>query len=226
MKELADGLQMLGGSPPNAINVYVAGDVLIDAATRQAERRIMRQIAGVNLSAHALTHAHPDHQGCSRLVCERRGIPLWCGREDVGAMESGTISLSQAPGFVNRLQKRLWTGPAYPVARALVEGEEVGGFIVLETPGHSVGHVAYWRESDRVLILGDVLNNVNVRTGLPGLHEPLGIFTPDPARNRESARRLAALRPRLTLFGHGAPLRDPGKLADFVDRLPRDWTPA
>ena len=31
---------------PNAINVYLVGDVLLDAATRQGERRIMRQIAG------------------------------------------------------------------------------------------------------------------------------------------------------------------------------------
>jgi hydroxyacylglutathione hydrolase len=222
MRELAPGLKMLDGRPRNAINVYLADDVLIDAGTRQAEKRIMRQIAGLRLSAHALTHAHPDHQGCSHAVCEQRGIELWCGREDVAPMESGTISLSQAPGFVNKLQQRFWTGPAHPVGRALLEGDEVGSFTVLETPGHSAGHVAYWRESDRVLILGDVLNNVNVRTGLPGLHEPLGLFTPDPVRNRASARRLAALRPSLAVFGHGAPLRDPGKLADFADRMPRD----
>jgi hydroxyacylglutathione hydrolase len=220
MRELADGLHMLSGWPRNAINVYVAGDVLIDAATRQGERRILRQIAPLRLGAHALTHAHPDHQGCSHLVCERLGIPLWCGRADVAAMETpGAISASQPPGIVNRFQRRFWTGPPHPVSRALAEGEEVGGFTVLETPGHSRGHVAYWRESDRVLVLGDVLNNVNVRTGVPGLHEPLAIFTPDPARNRESARRLAALRPRLTCFGHGAPLRDPGRLAEFVERL-------
>ena len=46
------------------------------------------------------------------------------------------------------------------------------------------------------------------------------MFTPDPARNRASARRLAALEPQLTCFGHGAPLRDPGKLTDFCARLP------
>ena len=44
----------------------------------------------------------------------------------------------------------------------------------------------------------------------------------DPARNRESARRLAALEPALACFGHGAPLRDPGKLGDFVARLATD----
>ena len=77
----------------------------------------------------------------------------------------GGISNSQAPGWLNRLQQRFWTGPPHPVARALVEGDEVAGFTVLESPGHSRGQVAYWRESDRVLILGDVLNNMNVRTG-------------------------------------------------------------
>jgi hypothetical protein len=33
-------------------------------------------------------------------------------------------------------------------------------------------------------------------------------------------RRLAALEPRVVVFGHGPPLRDPGKLRDLVDRLP------
>ena len=38
--------------------------------------------------------------------------------------------------------------------RILREGDEVAGFEVLDTPGHSAGHVSYWRESDRVLVLG------------------------------------------------------------------------
>ena len=46
MKQLAEGLYQLDGRPPNVINVYLAGDVLIDAGTRQAEGRIMRQLAG------------------------------------------------------------------------------------------------------------------------------------------------------------------------------------
>ncbi len=221
MRQLADDVHQLSGWPPNAINVYLLGDVLIDAATRQGERRIMRQIAGRGLSAHALTHAHPDHQGSSHAICQLLDIPLWCGQGDVPAMETaGAISNSQAPGWLNRLQQRYWTGPPHPVARALTEGDAVAGFTVLETPGHSRGHVAYWRESDRVLVLGDVLNNVNVKSGVAGLHEPPAIFTADPARNRVSARRLAELRPRLTCFGHGPPLRDPGKLAEFVAQMP------
>jgi len=220
MKQLADGLWQLRGLPPNAINVYLAGDVLIDAATRRAGRRILRQLRGRAVSAHALTHAHPDHQGASHEVCEALRIPLWCGEADAGDMEQGTIPLRQPDHPVNRLINRFWLGPPHPVARRLREGDEVAGFAVLDVPGHSAGHVAYWRERDRVLILGDVLTNMDTLTGIPGLHEPKRIFTPDPARNRASARRLAELRPALTCFGHGAPLRDPGRLADFVARLP------
>jgi hydroxyacylglutathione hydrolase len=221
MKQLADGVYLLKGRPRNAINVYLLGDVLIDAATRQAQRRIMRQIAGRTIVAHALTHAHPDHQGSSHAVCERLGIPLWCGQGDVPAMETaGAIKNLKAPGWLNRLQERLWTGPPHPVARALHEGDVLAGFTVLETPGHSSGHISFWRESDRTLIVGDVLGNMHFITGVPGLHTPPDIFTPDPARNRESARRLAELRPALACFGHGAPLRDPDKLAGFVARLP------
>jgi hydroxyacylglutathione hydrolase len=221
VRQLAEDVYQLRGRPPNAINVYVIGDVLLDAATRQGERRIMRELGGRTLSAHALTHAHPDHQGSSHAICERLQIPLWCGQGDVPAMETpDAIHNPKAPAWLDRLYTRFWTGPPHPVARALVEGDVVAGFTVLETPGHSRGHIAYWRESDRVLILGDVLNNIDIRTGIPGLHEPPAMVSPDPARNRASARRLAALRPQLTLFGHGAPLRDPGKLSDFVAGLP------
>ena len=92
---------------------------------------------------------------------------------------------------------------------------------MLDVPGHSPGHVAYWRESDRVLICGDVLNGQNLITGIKGLHEPPVPFTTDPAQNRESARRLAALEPSLVVFGHGPPMRDTRKFVDFVNALPR-----
>jgi len=219
MKLLAEDVYMLRGFPPNAINVYLVGDVLIDAATRQGEKRIMRQLQGHPVTAHALTHAHADHQGSSHAICERLKIPLWCGRDDIPAMETGVKLPATAPWPIRAFEERFWAGPPHKVARALQEGDEVAGFTVLEAPGHSPGHVAFWRESDRVLILGDVLNNMNVRTGIPGLHEPPAFFTPDPVLNRESARRLAALEPALACFGHGAPLRGPRKLKEFVAGL-------
>jgi hydroxyacylglutathione hydrolase len=222
MRHLADDLYMLRGFPANAINVYLAGDVLLDAGTKYARRRILRQISGHAVRAHALTHAHPDHQGSSHAICELLGIPLWSGQADVPAMETpGGVANATPPSWQTFVQRRFWTGPPHPVARALEEGDEVAGFTVLESPGHSPGHVAYWRERDHVLVIGDVLTNIDVRTGRVGLHEPLAAFTPDPARNRESARRLAALQPALVCFGHGPPLRDTHALSEFVAALPR-----
>jgi hydroxyacylglutathione hydrolase len=220
MKLLADGLFQLGGFPPNAINVYLMGDVLIDAATRHNGRGILKQLRGHDVRAHALTHAHADHQGASHEVCEALGIPLWCGEADADAVEDPSLILARMPNqTIGRFSFRFFAGPAHPVARRLREGDEVDGFTVLETPGHCAGHVSYWRAADRTLILGDVLNNMNVLTGFPGLHEPPTFFTPDPARNRESARRLADLEPALVCFGHGAPLRDTAKFVRFVKGL-------
>jgi hydroxyacylglutathione hydrolase len=220
VKQLAEDLYLLDGFPPYAINVYLMGDVLVDAGTRHAGRRILRQVKGHAVTAHALTHAHPDHQGASHELCETLGVPLWCGAGDVEAMQTaGVIRASQPSHPLNRIVDRMWTGPPHPVARALNEGDEVAGFAVLEVAGHSAGHVAYWRESDRVLILGDVLNGMNLLTAIPGLHEPPRIFTPDPAQNRRSAKRLGALEPDLACFGHGPPLRDPAKFSAFCAAL-------
>jgi hydroxyacylglutathione hydrolase len=221
MKQIADGLWQLRGFPPNAINAFLMGDVLVDAATRHAGGRILRQLRGRRVTAHALTHAHPDHQGASHEVCEALGIPLWVGEADADAAEDPRlIGRRQPDNAVAQLLYRALTGPGHPVARRLREGDDVAGFEVLEVPGHSAGHIAFWREGDRTLVLGDVLNSQDVFTALPGLREPKAYLTPDPGRNRESARRLAALEPALVCFGHGPPVRDTRKFVDFVASLP------
>lgn len=206
MRTLADGVHQLGGTPPNAINVYLVGDVLVDAATPAARKRILRQLAGRDVRAHVVTHAHPDHFGSSHAVCEALAIPLWAGADDADDVEQATPRLPDGP--LGRLLTKSRPPPAHPVARRLREGDEIGhGFVVLDTPGHTRGHVALWREVDRTLIAGDAFFNVRRPSAPPRL------LTVDPARNRSSMRRLAELRPALTLFGHGAPLRDPGRLA-------------
>jgi len=223
MKQLADGVWQLRGLPPDAINIYLVEDVLIDAGTRFAGRRILRQIGGHTVTAHALTHAHPDHLGASDEVCGKLGIPFWVGERDVPyAEDPRRIADVQPPHPFNRLAVRYWAGPGRNVDRVLQEGDEVAGFRVLDVPGHSPGHVAYWRESDGVLILGDVLNNIDTVTGIPGLHDPKPYLTADPVENRRSARKLAPLEPKLVLFGHGRPLRDTRRFVDFVGALPRD----
>jgi hydroxyacylglutathione hydrolase len=208
------------------VNVYLAGDVLIDSGGRLAGGKLVRILAGREIRGHAITHAHFDHQGSSHFLCEQLGIPLWCGAGDRAAMESGDLELVLPRGrpLLAWLHQHL-AGPAHPVARAVVEGDEVGGFTVLETPGHTPGHLAFWRERDRVLILGDVLFHRNPLSGRRGLSEPFLWATFDRAANLLAARRLAALKPQVVCFGHGAPLRDPGALGAFVATLPSRSAP-
>src|SRR5262249_12580287 len=103
--------------------------------------------------------------------------------------------------------------------RVLQEGDEVAGFRVLRAPGHTPGHICLFREEDRVAIVGDVLNGMNLATTWPGLHEPPPFFCTDVAENRRSILRLAELNPRLLCFGHGPPLRDMEKFDRFLQRL-------
>ena len=221
MKQLAEGVWQLSGFPPNGINIYLVEDVLIDAGTRHSGRRIFRELESRDVIAHALTHAHPDHQGSSDEVCKRLGIPYWVPEGDVAAAEDPSLIGERQPDHpVAQFFAKTMTGPGHAVDRRLTEGDEVAGFEVLDTPGHSAGHVSYWREADRVLILGDVLNNMDVLTGIPGLRLPKTFLTPDPDRNRGSAKRLGTLEPKLVLFGHGAPLRDTGKFVGFCAALP------
>lgn len=221
MRELAPGVwHVSGGLLPNAINTYLLGDVLVDAGSRHDAGRILKALAGHAVTAHALTHAHADHQGSSHAVCERLGVPFWVGAADVAAAQDPRVMLTEMPGSVMaKLSYAAFHGPGHPVDRVLAEGDEVAGFTVLDVPGHSPGHVAYWRASDRVLVLGDVVTNMDTITLIPGLHQPKAFWTPDPARNRESARRLGALEPSLVCFGHGAPLRDAQKFRDFCASL-------
>lgn len=216
MRQLADDLYQLGGFPPNAVNVYLAGGVVIDAGGKPDRRRILRQLKGHEVTAHALTHSHPDHDGASKAVCETLGIPYWVGEADVEAAENDIVPRDHP---MQKLSAAVYQGPRHKVDRALREGDEVGGFVVLETPGHTAGHVAYWREADRSLILGDVLNGMHLLTTIPGLHTPPDFFTADPAQNRDSARKLAKLEPSLICFGHGPPMRDTKKFTDFIAGL-------
>jgi hydroxyacylglutathione hydrolase len=221
MKQIADGLYLVPGFPPNGINVHVMGGVIVDAATRRARRRILKAVAGREISAHAVTHAHADHQGASAAICEALGVPFLAPAGEAGDLERGDLRRTMPDNAICRWQMKHWAGPGVPVARRLSDGDEVAGFTVLDTPGHSPGHVSFWREADRTLVVGDVLFGQHPVTGRAGLHEPPPMFAPDVARNRESIRRLASLEPAVAVFGHGPALRDPGALSAFAERLPR-----
>ncbi len=213
---VADGIWLLRGRPRYKVNVYVVGDVLVDSATRHATKRILRQVEGFSLRSHVLTHGHMDHMGAAHEVCEALDLPLICGEADVPAVESGArLGLENRPLPV-RIEHRLIAGPGHPVRDTLKEGDHMAGFSVLEVPGHAPGHLAFWREQDRVLLLGDVVFGLRVPSGRTGLQLPPNAFTPDPHQNLASARRLAALEPAVVCFGHGPPLYDGERFCEFV----------
>lgn len=221
MHDLAPGLRLLPSRPAFAFNVYVAGGTIVDAGTRHAAQRILRATADLPITAHAVTHGHSDHQGSSAALVAKLGVPFWAPAGEADALRSGRDDALSPQNAITRWQARHWRGPAVAVDRELAEGDALdAGFVVVETPGHSPGHLSYWREEDRTLIAGDVLFGRHPITGRPGLHEPPSRFTMDVARNRASIRRVAELRPKLMVFGHGRPQRDPEALLRFADALP------
>jgi hydroxyacylglutathione hydrolase len=221
LKYLAPGVWRLKEIPAPTINVYLAEDVLIDAGRTWDRRRIFAELEGREISMLALTHVHPDHQGVAKALCEARGIPLACHAEDVEAMEGRRpVQEASRSNPANRLIASIWQGPPHPVDRVLAEGDEVAGFRVVHTPGHARGHVAFFRESDRVAICGDVIRNMSYATGLPGIKEPPPVFTYDMEENRRSIRKLAELEPTLILPGHGPAVTDMAAFERFVTSLP------
>ena len=216
MKQLADGLYMLSGFPPNAINVYLMGDVLVDAGTRHSGRRIFRQLDG-HAGRRARAHPRPS------------GPP---GREQGGLREA------RHPAVVRRARRRrdgerrlrpegpldqpvitrAWAGPPHPVARRCARATRWPASGCSTCPGTRPATSPTGASPTASLIAGDVLNNMNVHDrASPGCTSRTRSSRPTRRCNRESARRLAALEPALVCFGHGPPLRDPRKLVEFVE---------
>lgn len=213
----ADGVWRIDGLIADCLNVYLVGDVLIDAATRWHTSYLRRKLHGHHLAMIALTHCHPDHQGAAFFLCRRYGIPLACHEADVPAMD-GTGPMRPTTFIVQHLGD-LIAGPPWRVSRVLRDGDEIAGFRVYHAPGHTPGHVIYFRASDRVAIAGDLLANISFVTLEPGLRLPPAAFCSDPLQNFKSVELLASLNPRLVLFGHGPPLHKVEQLHWFVERV-------
>lgn len=216
MLEIADGVWQIPLMPRSAVNAYLVGDVLVDAGYLLHGRKVVAAVAGHDVRTHALTHVHNDHAGGSKHVHEALGIPVWIGATDAPFLREGRAAVPPNTRAA-RLLGKVAKAPAVDVDRELREGDELGhGFVVLDVPGHSPGHVAFWRERDRTLIAGDVFFNMHLLTTAPGLRQPPDIFTYDVEQNRASERRLAELDPAVVGFGHGPVLRERGALQAFV----------
>lgn len=221
MKNIAKDVYQISLFPRNAINCYVIEDVLIDAGIRSSSRIILKALKNKTITKHALTHAHADHQGSSKVICETLNIPLLCSESEKELAENGNV-IFEYPNpnhIISKFQKQFWAGKGHQVSETLKEGDQIGGFTVIESPGHSSGHLSFFREKDGVLIVGDVMTNMNLLTTITGLHEPPNLFTTDQETNRKSILKLASLKPKILCFGHGPVLFNKGEIEKFVQKF-------
>lgn len=221
MKEVAKNVFQISLLPRNSINCYVVDDVLIDAGISSSSDKILRAIKNKAITKHVLTHAHADHQGSSHIICSTLKIPLWTSEIEKHNAESGNV-INEYPHkahLIPQFQQMFWAGKGHKVAHTLKEGDLVGSFTVIETPGHSGGHISFFRERDKVLIVGDVLVNMNLLTTAVGLNQPPDLFTADKKKNIQSIKKIYALKPKILCFGHGPVLYDNGELEALVNTI-------
>jgi len=206
VRQIAPDVFHIPLAPRNGINAYLVGDVLVDTGIRQSAGALRRIAEEREVKAIALTHAHGDHAGSAKKLKDELGLPVWVGAKDRDATQEGKAVKKDpfnAPG-ISTIAGLMGDFPAVQVDRTLAEGDELSaGFTVLDTPGHSPGHVSFWRESDRVLLCGDVWFNLDFRTFRPKLGPPFKIVTVDVEQNKRSQQRLLDLRPDVVCFGHG-----------------------
>ena len=206
MIEEAPGVWRLPLVPRDGVNAYLLGDVLVDAGMPQTAGKLVAALRGRSPSAHALTHAHVDHAGGSKRVADELGLQVWASSRDAQDVAKGTPT--PGPGRFAQMSARFSGWPAVPVARSLEEGDEVAGFRVVDAPGHTPGHIAFFRESDRVLVGGDAFTAMGMLTTRRGVFAPPAPVNFDDAQVRRTMRKLADLEPSLALFGHGPAVRD------------------
>ena len=255
LRPVADGLV---GLRTGIVNVYLAGPpgagdggwVLIDAALPGFAGRIRHAAAdrfgaGARPAAVVLTHGHQDHVGALASLLKSWGdvpvyahpleLPYLTGRSAYpppdptvggGALSATSFLFSRGPfnfGDSVRPLPADGTVPGMP------------GWTWMPTPGHTPGHVSFWRESDRTLVAGDAFvtqkqeSLVGALTERTEVHGPPMYYTPDWDRARASVEALAALEPEVAATGHGVPLRGYAlrdALHYLADNFEREAVPA
>ncbi len=200
---------------PKHVHCYVAHGTLFDTGLGLGET----PWESVGVERIAITHFHPDHVGGAEVAARTTGAPVFQGGLDYAQCErvwgSDDWPERMAAWFVrhgvpaNVAEDLIVQGHAFaPFIRyaidpdLLYEGSEVGGWQVLELPGHADGHLGFIR--DGVLIAGDhLLRRITPAVGLypESRPDPLGDYL-------ASLQRTIELAPRVVYPGHGEPIHD------------------
>lgn len=139
----------------------------------------------------ALTHEDYDHAGGVSEIVARSGATVLASRGSAPYVRGDEALLKSGFG-------------GYPSARVDVELVEdvaiptaAGPMVVVETPGHTPGHISFYFPEERFLLAGDAL------TAMDGLQGPAEEFTLDMDAATGSVGRLAELEIARTLCYHG-----------------------
>ncbi len=219
MKQIAENIYAVPGMSVGRIYIIVGGDglALIDTSfSSQTPQKLEPQLLsmGYQLSDihHILiTHAHPDHLGglaaFQQVTNARTGVHHRDAAVVRGEMLAPRPQRHQLRGL-SRLMLLTPTMTPPPPARVDVEfkgGDRLDdilpGLEVVETFGHSPGHVGYWWPEQRIMFCGDVVMH------LPwGLVTPIAAFTPDMVAAKRSIRKIAEMEVDILCMGHGIPI--------------------
>ncbi|MDP9383670.1 MAG: MBL fold metallo-hydrolase [Actinomycetota bacterium] len=196
--------------PKAVVNAFVVlADVptLIDTGTPGGAAKLLRAVeaAGVrpgDVGRILLTHRHADHVGNAAELARATGAEVHVSATDAAYVGEGREQPRPRPAtplgqaLVPYVKVALpWRLDPVGVQPTLSDGATVGPFRVIDTPGHTAGHVSLLWDERGVLFTGDAAANLT-RVGPHPASD-------DPDRARESFRRLAALEFDAACFGHG-----------------------
>lgn len=222
-----------------------AGDrgwVLIDAGLRGTADFVQDAAArrfgeGSRPAAIVVTHGHFDHVGALETLAEGWDVPVYAHPLERPYLDGSAAYPSGDPavggGAIALLSRFYSTRPVDVGARLWSLPEDgtvpfMPGWRWIHTPGHSVGHVALWREGDRILISGDAVVSTGQESAYevavqePEMHGPPMYFTHDWQVAEESLKSLAALDPELVVTSHGKPLGG-ARTREALHRLAREF---
>jgi glyoxylase-like metal-dependent hydrolase (beta-lactamase superfamily II) len=232
------------------VNVFAVGDsrgwTLIDAGLYGSAGRIRHWAAEHfgDSAPHAivLTHAHFDHVGALDTLAEEWNVPVYVHPEELPYVTGERAYPPPDPSVGGGLMARMASiYPRKPIdlSTRVMELPADGtlptmpGWQTIHTPGHTAGHVSFFRPGDRTLIVGDAFCTTKqesffaVASQQPELHGPPAYFTTDWEAARASVQKLAALDPAFMAPGHGQPVkgeevaRQLRELADRFDEIAR-----
>jgi glyoxylase-like metal-dependent hydrolase (beta-lactamase superfamily II) len=229
------------------VNVFFLGShggpwVLVDAGLQRCADRIRRAAESrfgpeSRPEAILLTHGHFDHVGALKELADEWDVPIYAHRLEMPYL-NGRSQYPPPDPLVGRGSMALLS-PLYPRGPIDVSSRlrelppdgtvpHVEGWRWIHTPGHTAGHVSFFRDEDRVLVAGDAFVTTKqeslyaVATQRPELNGPPAYYTSDWDAARESVRRLAELRPRVMACGHGLPMSGM-EAADGLMELARNF---